>query len=206
MRSVKLGGLAASIALFGVLSLTSARAVEMSEDALVKALTPPKTRSLTSPTPTPAQKADADFVHSLQGKSRSLTTSERERLQTVSADKPSADLTMEFGYNSAVLQGESLKTADTLGKALGNPDLKDKTFVLSGHTDAKGSDELNQRLSERRSEAVKQYLVKTYKIDPAKLITVGFGKTQLKNATDPFSADNRRVQTVNVLPYESAAK
>ena len=203
-RGTKIGGLAASVAIFSLLSLSGAGAVDMSSDALVKALTPPKTRSLSGPTP--AQKADADFIHSLKGKTRSLTAPERTRLQTVAADKPSVDLTMEFDYNSAELNGESMKTADALGKALSNAELKDKTFVLSGHTDAKGGDDLNQRLSERRADAVKQYLVKTYSIDPAKLITVGFGKTQLKNSTDPFAPENRRVQTVNVLPYESASR
>ena len=44
-----------------------------------------------------------------------------------------------------------------LGKALTTEDLKGRTFILSGFTDAKGSETYNQGLSERRADAVKQF-------------------------------------------------
>jgi outer membrane protein OmpA-like peptidoglycan-associated protein len=45
---------------------------------------------------------------------------------------------------------------------------------------------------------VKQFLKDKYGIDATKLVTVGYGKAQLKNASDPFAAENRRVQLVNM--------
>jgi outer membrane protein OmpA-like peptidoglycan-associated protein len=78
--------------------------------------------------------------------------------------------------------------------------------MLGGHTDAKGTDEYNQKLSERRAETVKRFLVDSYKISPDLLVTSGYGKTGLKNSADPYAAENRRVEIVNVVEKEQAAK
>ncbi len=54
---------------------------------------------------------------------------------------------------------------------------KIKLIVVSGHTDRLGSAEYNQKLSERRAEAVKAYLV-TKGLDGTAIETFGYGKTQ----------------------------
>jgi outer membrane protein OmpA-like peptidoglycan-associated protein len=77
--------------------------------------------------------------------------------------------------------------------------MKGSTFLIAGHTDAKGSNQSNLLLSERRAQAVKSYLVKHFAINPGDLITVGYGKTRLKNKDQPESAENRRVEVVNVM-------
>jgi hypothetical protein len=56
----------------------------------------------------------------------------------------------------------------------------------------------NQSLSERRAEAIKIFLAEQFKLSPDQLLAIGFGKSQLKNTTDPFAAENRRVQIVNI--------
>ena len=91
-----------------------------------------------------------------------------------------------------------------LGKALTNPELKGTTFVLAGHTDAKGGDSYNQDLSERRADSLKKYLMEKYGIAAADLVTVGYGKTKLKNASDPAADENRRVQVVNMASSKVA--
>ncbi len=71
----------------------------------------------------------------------------------------------------------------------------DKTNVMiSGHTDATGSDETNQRLSERRAEAVKNIML-AQGVAPARLSTLGFGKSQpvADNSTAYGRQLNRRV-------------
>jgi outer membrane protein OmpA-like peptidoglycan-associated protein len=45
---------------------------------------------------------------------------------------------------------------------------------------------------------VKRFLLEKYGIDASNLVTVGYGKTQLKLPSSPFLAENRRVQVVNV--------
>ena len=68
-----------------------------------------------------------------------------------------------------------------LGKALTNPDLKGSTFVVAGHTDAAGSEAYNQDLSERRADSIKRYLIDKFGIAGADLVTVGYGKSKLKD-------------------------
>ena len=68
-----------------------------------------------------------------------------------------------------------------LGQALSSPELKGSTFVLAGHTDAKGGDTFNQGLSERRADTVRRFLKEKFNIDDGKLVTVGYGRMQLKN-------------------------
>ena len=69
---------------------------------------------------------------------------------------------------------------------------------LEGHTDAVGNDAYNQALSERRAESVKQWLVSNAKLDPAKLITKGWGRTKpiAPNDTDANRQKNRRLEAI----------
>ena len=56
---------------------------------------------------------------------------------------------------SAELQQDAQITLQQLGTALKDPSLAKYSFTIAGHTDAKGSPEYNQKLSERRAEAVR---------------------------------------------------
>jgi hypothetical protein len=58
--------------------------------------------------------------------------------------------------------------------------LKDAVILLSGHADARGGDDYNQRLSERRAEAVKKYLTDKHRIPTENLTTAGFSKRELR--------------------------
>ncbi|MFN5455270.1 OmpA family protein, partial [Bradyrhizobium sp.] len=92
-----------------------------------------------------------------------------------------------------------------LGKALSDPNLKGSTFMVAGHTDGIGSDGFNQDLSERRADTLKRYLVEKFGLAGQDLVTVGYGKTKLKDAANPADPVNRRVQVVN-MDTKTAAK
>jgi OOP family OmpA-OmpF porin len=66
---------------------------------------------------------------------------------------------------------------------------------IEGHTDAIGTDAYNQRLSERRANSVKTYLVE-HGIDGSRLSTVGYGESRpiASNQTREGRALNRRVE------------
>jgi outer membrane protein OmpA-like peptidoglycan-associated protein len=98
-----------------------------------------------------------------------------------------------------------MPSVKALGEALSDPTLKGSTFVVAGHTDGVGSDAFNQGLSERRADTIKQYLVSKYHIPGNDLVSVGYGKSRLKDANDPTDAINRRVQVVN-METNGAAK
>jgi OmpA-OmpF porin, OOP family len=63
-------------------------------------------------------------------------------------------------------------------------------ILIKGHTSSEGSTENNQRLSEQRAEAVKNYLIQKG-IAAERLQTKGFGATQL--ISDETTEDNRRL-------------
>jgi len=72
----------------------------------------------------------------------------------------------------------------------------DAAVRLEGHTDGRGTDEYNQRLSERRANAVKQYILNSHVINESKINAVGYGESNpvASNETDEGRAKNRRVE------------
>ena len=172
------------------------------EQQILKALTAtPKaaTRSLTTTPADTSQTVDRQFLDTLKNRTtHSLTATERERLATIARERPSIDIEINFDYGSEKVGPAAVPSLTALGKALTNPDLKGSTFVLAGHTDAKGGYPFNQDLSEKRADTVKRYLVDHFQIPASALVSVGYGKTKLKNESDPFGAENRRVQIVNM--------
>jgi outer membrane protein OmpA-like peptidoglycan-associated protein len=140
----------------------------------------------------------SQFINSLRARSaRSLTLEERETASKIARARPSIDLEINFDFDSAMLTPQAVSVLVKLGRALSAAEFKNTVFLVNGHTDAKGTPEYNQDLSERRAEAVKRLLVKQFDLSPTTLIAIGYGKTQLKNEADPFAAENRRVQVVN---------
>ena len=183
-----------------------AQGKNVTEDQIVRALAPekkPLTRGLSvgpqqTVDPTAAA-AESKLVQKLRGRStRSLSNAEREEIAAIVQDKPKIDLEINFDYNSADISAKSLPSVQALGRALTNNDLKGSTFVVAGHTDAAGGDAYNQDLSERRADSIKRYLVDKYGINGADLVTVGYGKSKLKDPSQPMAEVNRRVQVVNM--------
>jgi outer membrane protein OmpA-like peptidoglycan-associated protein len=211
------------IAIFSVITLGAALSFaiaparagdDVSEDQIVRALTPkakaPLTRGLSigpqtaDPAPNPAE---AKIIDSVRGRTtRSLSNAEREEIATIAKDKPNIDLTITFDYNSADISAKSLPEVQKLGRALTNDNLKGSTFLLAGHTDAAGGEAYNQELSERRADSIKRYLMDNYHITAGDLVTVGYGKSKLKDSSQPLAEVNRRVQVVNMENKTTASK
>jgi outer membrane protein OmpA-like peptidoglycan-associated protein len=184
----------------------------VTSDQIIRALAPakkPLTRGLSmAPQPDPAATAaEGRFVQTIRNRAtRSLSVTEREEIATIAQDKPKIDLEITFDYNSADISAKSLPSVQALGKALTNPDLKGSTFIVAGHTDAAGGEAYNQDLSERRSDSIKRYLVDKYGIAGADLVTVGYGKSKLKDPSNPLAEVNRRVQVVNMANKTTASQ
>ena len=154
-----------------------------------------------------AAAAESKFVQKIRGRTtRSLSISEREEIAAIVKDKPKIDLEINFDYNSADISAKSLPSVQALGRALTNADLKGSTFVVAGHTDAAGGEGYNQDLSERRADSIKRYLVDKYGINGTDLVTVGYGKSKLKDPNQPMAEANRRVQVVNMENKATASK
>lgn len=100
-----------------------------------------------------------------------------------------------FDTGSATLKpGAREKLARVAGILAAHPDLM---IEVEGHTDSVGGDDYNQRLSERRAESVRAYLVQQ-KIPPTALDAEGFGESRpvATNDTSAGRQQNRRVELV----------
>jgi OmpA-OmpF porin, OOP family len=64
---------------------------------------------------------------------------------------------------------------------------------IEGHTDASGAPAANVALSQRRAEAVRDYLVQLG-ADSSQLSAVGLGASDPRDAKNPLAAENRRIE------------
>ena len=98
-----------------------------------------------------------------------------------------------FETNSDVLKEESKKELDALAEILKlNNQIK---IDVQGHTDNVGAADYNMELSQKRANAVRQYLIEKG-LDPSRIIAKGYGQTKpvATNDTDEGKAQNRRVE------------
>ncbi len=113
---------------------------------------------------------------------------------------PSVDLEVLFEFDSARMTPAAVEYLTPLGHALSDARLADGQFLIAGHTDGKGRTGYNLELSQRRAEAVREFLIVNFKIDGSRLVAKGFGESRLKNPQQRRAPENRRVQIVNLTP------
>ena len=171
------------------------------EAQIFEALKPVKTRAFGKGARSPDDPKAVDdrrFIQGLRTRSaRGLSPEERDRVTQIAKERPNIDLEVTFDYDSAIIGPQAAPVLVALGRALSKEEFKGIVFLVNGHTDGKGGAEYNQALSERRAEAVRRFLVEKFGLASKDLVAIGYGKTQLKNAADPFAGENRRVQIVN---------
>jgi outer membrane protein OmpA-like peptidoglycan-associated protein len=100
---------------------------------------------------------------------------------------------VNFQFNRAILTPDSRDTLMEVAKSLaGSPDVH---VEVAGYTDSQGNSAYNQRLSQRRAEAVEKFLVDNG-VSPAQLTARGYGKSKpvAPNKTASGRAQNRRVE------------
>jgi outer membrane protein OmpA-like peptidoglycan-associated protein len=103
----------------------------------------------------------------------------------------------EFNQNNLPLLAKVEKAIDVFPRS---------DIVIEGHTDSYGGDESNQVLSQKRAEAVLQYMVNAMRIPSYRLIATGFGETVpvANNETASGRAKNRRIDIVIRPNHEPA--
>src|SRR5580692_10962885 len=108
-----------------------------------------------------------------------------------------------FGFDKAMLTTDDKAQLDSFAGQLGSA----KSYILevTGGTDSTGPAEYNYQLSQRRADAVVQYLAAKYNIAPHRFYLIGIGKDQYvaDNNTSAGRKENRRVQ-VQLLSNMSA--
>jgi outer membrane protein OmpA-like peptidoglycan-associated protein len=98
-----------------------------------------------------------------------------------------------FATNSSSLTSAAAGNIDELANTLQK--YADTNIVIDGHTDASGSDAINQPLSQRRAQAVANELT-AKGVDTSRITSTGYGSSQpvASNATEAGKAANRRVE------------
>ncbi|MBU0554352.1 MAG: OmpA family protein [Alphaproteobacteria bacterium] len=103
-----------------------------------------------------------------------------------------------FATDQATVQPQFQTTLDQVASTLAE---YPKTMIdVLGHTDSDGSEAYNQALSERRAQAVANYLGRRG-VDPIRIATMGYGETRpvASNETAAGKAQNRRVE-IKIVP------
>jgi len=103
------------------------------------------------------------------------------------------DLLVSFEHNSTRLTEQAKANISIFAKALNSPQLLEKRFEISGHTNRVGSKQHNLNLSAQRAEAVAQFLVEQG-VSRARIRTKGLGFGQLLPAIAPAAPQHRRVE------------
>lgn len=198
MFSVALLALAASINVSGAQSPSAKDIIEA-----LKSKSTRGTQAAEKPGASAAPKSaslNASLIETLKQKAArglSVSMSERTALAQSMQSLPAIDLEVVFDFNASGISDRTRPLVMELGRALKDPSLAGSTFIVAGHTDRKGSASYNQRLSEQRANAVRDFLISHFDIPAERLIAVGYGFEQLKLPNQPYSDANRRVQVVN---------
>jgi OOP family OmpA-OmpF porin len=106
---------------------------------------------------------------------------------------PVAETSVKFGFNRDNLTPKAKEALDQLGSQIAST--KGYIIALEGGTDSVGSADYNYELSQRRANAVIQYLATKYNVPAHKIYVIGLGKDRPveTNKTSAGRADNRRV-------------
>jgi len=107
-------------------------------------------------------------------------------------------LNIEFDFDKSDIRpryhDELKKVGDFMNK------YPDVNMAIEGHTDSIGTEEYNQRLSERRVQSVKNYIVEKFNIDGKRIKATGYGESRpiADNSTEEGRQRNRRVEAVSI--------
>lgn len=158
------------------------RASDMSESALVDALTP-----------------EGAAEQPLVGRTRQIRISPVGQAPAVKNKPSAASMLITFETNSAELTPKAKQMLDVLGRALQSDKLAEFKFAIEGHADPRGDDQLNFQLSQSRAASVVKYLSENQNISLGRLTAVGKGTTELMNTRDPAAPENRRVTVKTIM-------
>lgn len=107
-------------------------------------------------------------------------------------DEAEVNVSIVFDFDSAALRADQKPKLANLCGAMQESDVR--LFRVLGHTDAAGSAEYNERLSQLRAEEVVRYLVSDCGIAADRLEAVGIGERDLYDPENPRADVNRRVE------------
>jgi adhesin transport system outer membrane protein len=134
---------------------------------------------------------DALFAGLMAGSTRY-----RDRYRDAGDNKVALEMEVTFAFNSSAITGNfDTEIANAAQYLKDNPS---SIAVVEGHTDSSGPADYNMWLSDRRAESVREMLINDHGINPAQVLSVGYGMTRPigDNDTEEGRRQNRRVDLV----------
>lgn len=111
----------------------------------------------------------------------------------VPADSEALAVVIAFANNSARVQSDATAVLDAVAEGI-KLSRYERKIIIEGHTNASGKPSYNTKLSLRRAQAVKRYLVNRHGIPERVLVAVGLGSKAPLSDYEPHASENRRVQ------------
>jgi outer membrane protein OmpA-like peptidoglycan-associated protein len=148
-------------------------------------------REATSSAEAAQQAAERRAAAALQSLSQIATVREEQRGMVITLSG-----SVLFPSGGATLSPIARQSLDQVAEAL-KQQAPEQQLIIEGHTDSRGSDATNERLSQERAQAVASYLA-TRGVDSSRIQVVGRGEEQpiASNDTTDGRASNRRVEIV----------
>lgn len=135
----------------------------------------------------------------LQRKQLQIQETDREELQLKETEK-AVNMRLEgdvvFDFGKAEINSKAEQILDKVGTVISQ--FPEGKILIEGHTDSRGSQKANLELSNRRAQAVKDWLVRKKGIDESSITTYGYGETKpIATNTNPDGSDNSQGRQQN---------
>jgi outer membrane protein OmpA-like peptidoglycan-associated protein len=103
---------------------------------------------------------------------------------------------IQFPVGKEIIMPNNYQTLSRVQQAIRT--FSEPDVVIEGHTDSTGSDEVNEHLSQKRAESVREYLVANRTLPYSKIVAVGYGSMRplASNETASGRAINRRIDVI----------
>ena len=115
------------------------------------------------------------------------------------------DVKVEFDFDKSFVRPIYHDELERVSRYL--KEYPDNFAVLEGHTDGRGTVKYNERLSQKRADSVRQYMIDNFGVDGTKLSAKGYGKSRpiASNDTDEGRQRNRRTE-LHIKPLAEMSK
>jgi len=152
----------------------------------------------------------AKQIADLQGQLSQTNAKADRALESLQRLKPERKMVLNF-TGGANFSTNSIQFSDQAKKDIDSflSDLKGQSgesglmFIVAGHSDNVGTDRHNYELSKRRADSIAEFLTVERKIDPSRMLVVGYGESApvADNRTEAGRAKNRRVE---IMAYQDS--
>ena len=152
----------------------------------------------------------AKQIADLEGQLSQTNAKADRALESLQRLKPERKMVLNF-TGGANFSTNSIQFSDQAKKDIDSflSDLKGQSaesglmFIVAGHSDNVGTDRYNYELSKRRADSIAEFLIVERKIDPSRLLVVGYGESApvADNRTEAGRAKNRRVE---IMAYQDS--